>query len=211
MNQDDAELIARLFAGDKLAWEEFVDLYSKPILAAIKNALRKHRVSTRQGYKTGLQDDIFHDIFVTLIESNFVALRSFKGKNGCRLASYLRIYAGHRAVDYLNNVKLISLDVATTKKSSGCNERDQKRRLEEALSSDPDVPILKNHEIGLEELLEKLDEEERCFVQIAYLSGLSSKDGAKSLGLSVGAYDMRKKRIKETLKEIAKDVKQEDC
>ena len=193
-----------------MAWDKFVELYSRPILSAIKHTLRKHRIRLEQGYKTGLEDDIFHDIFIALIESNFCVLRGFKGKNGCRLASFLRIYASHRAIDYLNKIKLTSLDVAETKKPASCEERDQKKKIIAALSVAPDISFFKDQEIGLANLLEHLDSEERYFVQIAFLSELTSQEGAQKLGLTVGAYDMRRKRIKEKLRLIAKDLKEKD-
>ncbi|MBF0595222.1 MAG: sigma-70 family RNA polymerase sigma factor [Candidatus Omnitrophica bacterium] len=210
MHKDDAELTSRLFAGDKSAWKEFVALYSKPIYGAIEHTLIKYHVSVKKTHETGLQGDIFHDIFLTLIESNFAAIRGFEGRNNCRLKSFLRTHATSRTIDYLNKIKLTSLEMAERKKPSGCAERDQKKKIVDALSVEPDISFFKAQEIGLDQLLDKLDVEERAFVQIAFLSELSSKEGAKKLGLSVGAYDMRRKRIKDQLREIANNLSRED-
>ncbi|MBF0523351.1 MAG: sigma-70 family RNA polymerase sigma factor [Candidatus Omnitrophica bacterium] len=207
MNKDDAELIARLLSGDKRAWDEFVNLYSKDIYNSIKQTLNKHRVSV-----SSAADDLFQEMFLSLCETNFEKLKSFKGLYEGRLKGFLETMARNRTIDYLRRIKTKSLEIEEKKRPSGPKEREERKRLNQALSVWPNIFLSEGKEIQMEEILDCLDEEDRKFVQLAFLSKpkLRSKEGARILGMSVAAYNMRRKRMKEKLREILKRNFHED-
>ena len=105
---DDLEFVQRCVSSDKPAWDEFVERYSRLIYNYI------HSVFRIKGINLSHQDninDIFQSILLSLVKDNFKKLKSFRGKNGCTLASWLRQVTINFTLDYLRSLKTdISLD-----------------------------------------------------------------------------------------------------
>jgi len=82
---------------DGPAWNDFVHQYSGLIYHRIKTTLTIHHLDPSQH----LIDDIFQDIFLSLVKDDFAQLRRFRGDHGCTLASWLRMIATRRTIDHL--------------------------------------------------------------------------------------------------------------
>ena len=119
---DDLEFVQKCIKGDKASWDAFVEKYSRLIYSCIYHVL--HSKGTRLPQET--VHDLLQEIFVLLIDNHFQRLKSFKAKNGCTLASWLRQVSVHYTVDYLRKLKpTLSLD----------EEREDGRSLIETLTS----------------------------------------------------------------------------
>jgi DNA-directed RNA polymerase specialized sigma24 family protein len=58
-------------------------------------------VSTSAQTSKDFADDLFQEIFLTLVQDDYFQLRRFRGDHGCMLASWLRMIAARRAIDHL--------------------------------------------------------------------------------------------------------------
>jgi RNA polymerase sigma-70 factor (ECF subfamily) len=94
-------LLAGCIRGEKAAWDEFVSRYSGLIYHTIKKTASLHQNRTPQDFA----DDLFQEIFVSLIKDDFLQLRRFRGDNGCTLASWLRMIAARRTIDHFAKIK----------------------------------------------------------------------------------------------------------
>jgi RNA polymerase sigma-70 factor (ECF subfamily) len=189
---DDLEFIRRCVNGDKQAWDEFVSKYSRLIYNYI------HSVLNTKGY-TLMQDqiqDIFQEIFYSLIKDNFKKLKTFKAKNGCSLASWLRQVTLNFTIDYLRRIKpTFSIDEETE------DELSLKDILTDSLPSVPDALSQKEKLGSLKECIEGLSKDDKYFVELHINRGLALEKLKDILMLTRGAIDMQKSRIINRLRE----------
>lgn len=191
---DDLEFVQRCIKGDKLAWNAFVEKYSRLIYNYI------HRVLAVQGVNLASPgesaQDLAQEIFLSLLKDNFRKLRTFKGKNGCTLATWLRVVTVHATLDYLRKARpLASLDA----------EDEEGFALTEVLPSSnasaAEEFSLKERQQTLKDCISRLDRDERHFLELHLNLGLSIEETKNVLGISRGAADMRKSRITDKLRE----------
>lgn len=192
---DDLEFVQRCVRGDKLAWDEFVDKYSRLIYNYIHSILKiRGSLLTQESIP-----DLFQEIFLSLTKDNFKKLRTFKAKNGCSLASWLRQVTVNFSIDYLRKIRpTVSID----------QENDDDFSLKEVLADDaPPVTdtLSQNERIGhLKECINQLGADDKYFLELHINRGLKLKELRQHLGISRGAVDMRKSRIIERLRECFK-------
>jgi len=192
---DDLVFVQRCVKGDKRAWDEFVEKYSSLIYNYI------HSVSRAKGHTFTQENiqDIFQEIFLSLVKDNFRKLSSFKAKNGCSLASWLRQVTINTAIDYIRKLRSdISID----------EEIDDNFNLLEILSSDsPSAAdtLSEDEKLGsLKDCIDKLTIDDKYFLELHIHRNLSLEELKAHLKVSRGAIDMRKSRIVERLKECFK-------
>jgi len=187
--------VQRCVKGDKRAWDEFVAKYSSLIYNYIHSVFRvKGHTFTQENIQ-----DIFQEIFLSLVKDNFRKLSSFKAKNGCSLASWLRQVTVNTAIDYIRKLKPdISID----------EEIDDNFSLLEILSSDSPsaADTLSDDEKlnSLKDCIDKLAIDDKYFLELHIRRNLSLEELKAHLKISRGAIDMRKSRIVERLKECFK-------
>ncbi|MDD2752956.1 MAG: sigma-70 family RNA polymerase sigma factor, partial [Candidatus Omnitrophica bacterium] len=134
----DLEFIQRCVKGDSLAWDEFFARYSRLIYNYIFQILNSQAPHVA---KENCTADIFQEIFLLLTRDDYQKLKTFKAKNSCSLASWLRQVVVNFTIDYLRRQKLmVSLD----------EENDQGFSLKELLK---DSRILVKEQISQEEIL----------------------------------------------------------
>ena len=188
----DLEFIQRCVNGQRAALDEFLKQYSRLIYNYIHTVLRA------KGY-TLAQDavaDLFQELFCLLIKDNCRKLGTFKGKNGCSLASWLRQVTINFTIDYLRkNKNLLSLDAET---EDGFGLKDVI-----ADKSAPVTDLLADEEkiAGLKECIDNLGLEEKYFLELHFNQGLKLEDIRQLLSLSRGAVDMQKSRLIARLRE----------
>ncbi|MBM3255043.1 MAG: sigma-70 family RNA polymerase sigma factor [Candidatus Omnitrophica bacterium] len=190
---DDLEFVKRCVSSDKLAWDEFIDRYSRLIYNYIYSVLRV------KGINLSPQDnvnDIFQGILLSLVKDNFKKLRSFKGKNGCTLASWLRQVTINFTIDYLRSLRpAVSID----------EENEEGSSLKDILADDElSVGEKFTHEERLRHLKDcigKLEKEERYFLELYLNIGLGLEKIKEIFSVSRGAVDMRKSRIVDKLRD----------
>ncbi len=88
-----------LLRRDDQAWEQFLQQYRRLIFAAIHGALASCN------FKAADQDleDLFWTVVGSLLEDDCRRLRAFEGRKGCTLATWLRLIAGRKAIDFVRS------------------------------------------------------------------------------------------------------------
>jgi len=188
---DDLEFVRSCAKGDKRSWDEFVDKYSRLIYNYIHSTLKI------KGYSFSPENisDIFQDIFLLLTKDDFKKLKSFQGRNKCSLASWLRQVTVNFTLDSIRRIKpLVSI-----------NEEDESGFSLEDVLSDSSEPLSerlsREEKLGqLQDCIERLDTDDKYFLELYLERGLSLEELRGHLRLSRGAIDMRKSRIIEKLK-----------
>lgn len=192
----DLEFVLNCVEGDKLAWDEFVDKYSRLIFNYINAVLKSKKINSFNGENS---NDIFQEIFVLLRKDNFRKLRSFKAKNECSLASWLRQVTINYTIDYLRNLKpAISLE------GDLADEHCLKDRIASDLPLASDYFFDKEKLEHLTDCIKKMSNDDKYFLELFINRGLTLEKMKEVLKVSRPAVDMRKSRIIDRLKECFK-------
>lgn len=194
---DDFEFVRKCVNGDKQAWDEFVDRYSRLIYCYIHSVLKIKGVANPARDSV---DDLFQDIFVLLNKDNFRKLRTYKGRNGCSLASWLRQVTINFAIDSLRRARpAVSLDEELTE------DFTLKDLIADDSVSAKDILASKERSRVLFGCIEQLDPEERYFVELHINQGVGLEELKGLMGISRAALDMRKSRIIKRLRDCFKN------
>ena len=198
MNTEEHQFIQRCVSGEKAAWDEFVEKFTRLIYDSILRTFRLYGHSSHSG---GIIDDLHHDVFVTLLDNRYHALRIFEGRNGCQLAHYIRTITVRKTVDYLRKQKPTrSLD------DQPGDGDDEQGILQQAAPPDVNDPLVWREAIRLTEvLLAELQEDERRFCQMCFREGCEPEEVARRFGISVENVYVRKSRLLKKLKHIAQE------
>ncbi len=192
---NDLEFIQRFVKGDKQAQDEFLKTYSRLIYNYIHNVLNTKGLEFTQDHI----NEIFQEIFCSLIKDNYHKLRSFKARNGCSLASWLRQVTINFTIDYTRKIKpTVSIDEEDGDRMS------LKETLVEGSASINEVLSDKEKLVHLEDCIDQLPSNDKYFLELNINQGLSLDELKEILNLSRGAVDMRKSRIIIRLKECFK-------
>lgn len=189
---NDLEFVQRCVKGDRLAWDEFLDKYSRLIYNYTLHVLNA------KGFAFAKEqvNDIFQEIFSSLIEDNYRKLKSFRARNGCSLASWLRQVTINFTIDYLRKIKpTISID----------EEIDEDLSLKEILADDspgiPDTLSQKEKLKSLKECVGQLNKKDKFFLELHINQGLKPEELKDYFKVSRGVLDVRKSRIIEQLRD----------
>ncbi len=194
---DDLEFVQRCVKGDRSSWDEFLKRYSRLIYNYIYSVLKTK--GTRQFNPDDI-NDLFQEIFVSLTKDDFKKLRSFKARNGCSLASWLRQVTINFTIDYLRKTKpVVSIDEEIGEDFS------LKDILVDATISVKDRLSREEKFQNLKECIEGLESRDKYFLELYISRELKLEELREVLRLSRGAVDMQKARIIERLKECFKN------
>lgn len=194
---DDREFVQSCAKGDKAAWDKFAEKYSRLVYYYIKATLR---LKGKANLPPETSDEIFQDIFVLLSKDNFKKLLSYRGRNNCSLASWLRQVVVNYTLDQIHKARgsVLSLD----------QEDEEGHSLAELI---PDtapgagsVFFAKDRLFHLEECIEGLGLEDKFFLEMHIYHQVKLEELKDLLKLTRGAIDMRKARIIERLRDCFK-------
>jgi RNA polymerase sigma factor (sigma-70 family) len=188
---DDLEFVQSCVKGDRQSWDEFLNKYSRLIYNYIHNVLNAKGFAFTQDHSS----DIFQEIFCSLAKDNYKKLKSFKAKNGCTLATWLRQVTINSTIDYLRKIKpAVAID----------EERDDGFSLKDILRDDAvqvlDALSQKERLSALKECIGKLGTNDKYFIEMHINRNLKLERLKDHFRLSRGAIDMWKARILERLK-----------
>ena len=194
---DDLEFVQRCIARDAAAWDQFLQKYSRLIYSYIHSVLRlKARV-----IPADTVDDLYQDLIASLIKDNYKKLSSFKAKNGCSLASWLRVVTVSFMLDFVRRSRPIaSLD----------EDLEGGGSLKDILGDDSHIK-LENEIAGAEkktqllECIEELAVDDKYFLELYLRRELPLEQLSCVLRISKPAAEMRKSRILARLKNCFKD------
>jgi len=191
---DDLEFIQRCISRDEHSWDQFVDRYSRLIYNYIHSVLKLKGISHLNPENI---NDLFQEIFFSLVKDDFKKLRSYKARNGCSFASWLRQVVINSSIDYLrrNNVVMASLDA----------EDDEGLKIKDILMDDKasvrEILADKDMFEHLKECIEDLDTDDKYFLELYVNQAMDLKELKNILKISRGAADMRRIRIINRLKD----------
>jgi RNA polymerase sigma-70 factor (ECF subfamily) len=192
---DDLKFVQACVKGDKQSWNEFLSRYSRLIYNYIYSVLA---VKGRSLLEEQIED-IFQEIFYSLIKDNYKKLSTYQGRNGCTLASWLRQVTINFTIDYLRKLRpMFSIDLETEK---GFSLKD----ILKDLSKDA-VEFLSDQDRRktLWDCVDLLEPAEQYFMELFLNQGLNLEQIREYLKINRGAVDMRKSRIFQKLQDCFK-------
>jgi len=188
----DLEFIKRCVKRESFAWDEFVGKYSHLIYNYIYSVLKTKGLTLTQENI----NDLFQGIFLSLINDNCRKLKSFKARNGCSLASWLRQITINYTIDFLRKLKpLVSIDEESE------DDFSLKDILVDGSASAPEKLSQKEKLKSLKACIARLDTDDKYFLELHFHRGFNLKELRKSFKTSRPAIDMRKYRIIRALRE----------
>ena len=97
MTEKEKTLLTGCLKGEKAAWDAFVLQYSSLVYHTIKKTLSLYHCDS----SSNPVEDLYQDVFVSLLRDDFRKLRQFRGDRGCSLASWIRVLAARLTIDFL--------------------------------------------------------------------------------------------------------------
>ncbi len=193
---NDLEFVRQCSIGDSQSWDEFLKRYSRLIYKYIHSVLNSKNIfSSNQDYV----NDIFQEFFSSLIQNDYKKLKTFKARNNCSLASWLRQVAINFTLDYLRRVRqAVSLDAETEDGAS------LKEILSDSSISVPDLLAQEEMLKSLEDCVGELSNYNKLFIELNINQGIRLEILKDLFKLSRGAIDMQKSRIMDRLRECFK-------
>jgi RNA polymerase sigma-70 factor (ECF subfamily) len=183
MTEKEKSLLAGCVKGDKSSWDEFVRQYSSLVYHTIRKTLTFQYTDQRDE----VVEDLYQDVFISLVADNYRKLKQFRGDGGCTLASWLRMIAARRTIDHLRTCKKPVYPLDESLSNTTAAEADEER---------DDDPFQR-----LAGAIDQLQPRERIIVDFFFRQNLSAQDVAAILRLSVGAVYTQKSRILAKLRE----------
>ncbi len=199
--QQDRELIQACITGDKKAWDEFVEKYNKLVYNCI------YRTLEAKGWALApsLVEDLYQEVFLTILGNDFEKLKKFGWKNSCSFATWLSVISKNLVLDFVRKEskragKTESIDKEVDSESGATlldMLKDKAENADEKLSQQDTIDLLK-------EVITALDENDRTFLDLLYYQEMPYEYIAELMGKSVDALYMQKKRLLEKLKDSFK-------
>jgi RNA polymerase sigma factor (sigma-70 family) len=174
-------LIVGCVKGEKLAWDSFVQQYSNLVYHAIRKTLTLHHTDQRDD----VVEDLYQEVFISLLTDDCRKLTQFRGDGGCTLASWLRVVASRLTIDFLRKKRAPEVEVTDTIVSEQPEASD--------LMLDREQTDLLIKAIG------SLSSRDRMIIELSYHRALPSQEIAWILKMSVGALYTQKSRILDRL------------
>jgi len=199
--EEDQRLVSGCCSGDRKASETFVRQFSDLVYKSVQ-----HTLITRQvHFNREDLEDLHNTVFLQLFEKGRKKLKQYEGRNGCSLASWIRIVAV-RIV--LNHLRKKGLDALVS----------QKRRV-----SLGDLPELKGEGMEPGTIIEKEEKEQllqdgirnlsprdRLFMRLHLEMGLSLEEVAEAMEITIeNAYSVKHRAIQRLKSYIHQKQKNE--
>ena len=193
--EEERGLLTKCFSGDMEAGEALVRRFSNLVYQAVQHTfLVKHVRYTKEDLQ-----DLHNTVFLRLFEEECKKLRQYEGKNGCSLATWIRLIAVRTVLDHLRKKgvdsiarrdALISLDEVYGLKGDDCDgvallERAEKERL-------------------LRQGIKNLPPRDRLFMKLHFDQGLPVAEVAAAMQISVeNVYIIKHRAIQRLRAQVA--------
>jgi RNA polymerase sigma factor (sigma-70 family) len=183
VTEQEKTLIADCVKGEKPAWDAFVRQYSGLIYHTIRKTFSLHHNEPR----SDTVDDLFQEVFLSLVKEDFCQLRRFRGDNSCTLESWLRMIAARRTADQLRKARFQNNSLA--------------EHFADAAYQGPDPVVDQDQAELMAQAVAELSPREHIVLDLFFRQGLTAEDVAGILRMSVGAVYTQKSRILAKLRE----------
>lgn len=183
-NEQEAALVARCAAGDRSAWESFVDGYGTLITALVRRMLHRRTGVARD---TDV-DEIGAEVFLALVRRDRILLKRFDSRY--RLSTYLGVICRTEVLRHLRRGNRLPRDLEEPARvpapdgTLGPAGALEDRERTEAIAS-------------LREALGRLEERDRLLLTMKYLDGMDYRSMGEVLDLnpeSIGQFLHRAKQ-----------------
>jgi RNA polymerase sigma factor (sigma-70 family) len=189
----DRALVALCVSGSRQAWATFVAAHTERIRHAIRQSMARHR--------SRLTDDEIEDlhaeVLTSLVTDDYRRLRTYEGRNGCRLGTWVGLVAARIAINHLAQLRRWELvRPGTLDPTPLVNDRPD---------DGPDAEDILAHQQaveGVESALLQLTPADQLFVKLCFYQEWSSEEIARFLGVSRGTVYSRKHRILQRLRAL---------
>ena len=194
--RSDRELLQLCIDGDRSAWGEFVERFSRYVYYLIQVTAKRHSVRIDEEESA----DLHNDLFLALLEDDRRRLRAFRGSNGCSVRSWIRVIIIRRTIDALRKrKKVLSLDAGPEEKGSAPVVVDERPDALDQMVAFEDQQKRER----LSELANLLSESDRLLLEMLFVQKLSPDVIAATLNINKGALYTRKTRLVQRLQKHA--------
>lgn len=191
---DEDTLLEKCLAQDKKAWDVFVEKYNRLIYSAIIQTINKYSYPT----ENQIVEDIFQTVFLSLIENNYKKLRQFQKK--CKLSSWLHMISVKTTIDFFKK-KSIKLSI----NGETSEEKDLREKTTNGNPLPDEIFNQKEGKIIFEAIKSKLKAKEQLFIELYYCRELSTDEVSEIMNITQNNAYQIKRRIRDKMREIAKD------
>jgi RNA polymerase sigma factor (sigma-70 family) len=189
--EEDRKLISKCISGHRDAWGNLVRRFSNLVYQTVRSTfVAKQAPFTRQDL-----EDLHNTVFLGLFDQGCAKLKLYQGRNGCTLASWIRIVTVRTV---LNHLRKKGVDSPLWEK--------RKTPVEELswLKGEDQGPLALMENAEQEKLvqegMESLSPRDRVFMKLHIDQGLPVEDVAEALQISVQNAYVVKHRAVEKLK-----------
>jgi RNA polymerase sigma-70 factor (ECF subfamily) len=196
--QEDLRLLSACLAGDRGAWERFVRRFSGLIYYSVRYALTSKGIS----FSPEDLEDLHNAVFLHLFENRCRKLSQYQGKNGCSLASWLRVVAVRRVLNHIRDGN-IQVALPQGKQVPFENLSDQDR---EELGP---LALMEQAEHGrlIQDAIQLLSPRDRLFIRLYFEDGLGLEEVAAALRISIqNAYTVKHRAVQRLRSHLSLDT-----
>ena len=195
----DHELLLACIAGERRAWDVFVERFTRYVYYLIQLTGRRYGA----GFEPDAVADLHNDVFVSLLEDDRRRLRAFEGRNGCSPRSWIRVITIRKTLDVLRRRRShLSLDARADDDGQPMQIADEGPDALEAMVDREDAA----RSAHVDALIAQLKPADRLLLELLYAQKLPVEEAAAALRISRGALYTRKTRIIKRLQEIAEEA-----
>ena len=197
--EEDRRLIYECVSGNRNASEVFVRRFSNLVYRAVLYTLRTRHIA----YHSQDLEDLHNTIFLKLLEQDCKKLRQYEGRNGCSLASWLRIVSV-RIV--LNHIRKKGLDAMLWQK-----KRVSLDEMLEVRGDGEESWVLMDRaeqERMVQDGIRNLSTRDRLFMKLHFDEGLPVEEVASALQISVeNVYTIKHRAIQRLKSYVSAEKK----
>jgi len=183
--KSDKELVMRCLSGDAGAWSNFIDRFSGLVYWAIKRKLNRY-------YSAHLRsdvEDIYQHLFTSIWEKKSLATVSERDN----IAPWLIVLASNLTIDFMRKKK---------------REEDflqNRLTAETRMIDDSSIMFVKEKSDLLNEAMRFLNEREKAYLELNYLSGKKHKEIAEIFNISANTVSTVIARAKNKIKRFIEE------
>jgi len=189
--EEDRELISKCISGDRGAWETAVRRFSNLVYQTVRSTF----IAKQTPFSMQDLEDLHNTVFLGFFDQGRAKLKLYKGRNGCTLASWIRIVTVRTVLNHLR------------KKGVDGPLWEKKKTPVEGLSwlkGEDQGPLALMESAEQEKLvqegMESLAPRDRLFMKLHIDQGLPVEEVAEALQISVQNAYVVKHRAVERLR-----------
>ena len=188
------ELLRACIRGDIAARRRLVEEYSGIVSYGVTVIFQQFGRPSRKEEI----EDLCQDVFLALFDQDARKLRQYQGRNGCSLASWIRVVANRLTIDRLRREgRTVSLDDPNNVESSRVREAEP-----DAKPGPEPLVAEAQRAAKVREMIGQLPPKDQLFVQLFYFQGLPIEEVAQTIGITTNAAYVRKMRLHEKLRRL---------